>query len=395
MKFGNDMSQKSEHIVSGTYTTNWTVNCPVQSGSDGTVETSYVDRISVGESIGGYYGKIRRGELLPFTYWSQREDAVTHTVGHRKFRDPRNGCYNSYYTILPLVQYPTDTELNELVGNALAEAANYTQTAAARIYGKSFDTITFLAELGKTVDMFNKVVPKVANLAKTVYAANVKHARTGNIKAISEKYLRKQVDRDWLEGRYGWRTTFYDLKNLQDALARLGDKKKRFLERAGRSYTWNATNNVANYSWNVLTWDLLDSRKYSVNLHGKVCADVDLPAFMFNPFTSAWELTRLSFVVDWVYNVGQALEAMSLMALATRTEAAACCRVEVTGSLSVVNGRIASPYVVDAAGTFTDTYSITLSNRRKAKVPFPPQFRLNLSALKVLDLAALIRQALK
>lgn len=389
------MSQKSEHVVLGTYSTNWSINCPPTTGSNGTVETSYIDRTSVGESISGYYGKIRRGELLPFTYWSQREDAVTRTVGHRKYRDPRNGCYNSYYTVLDLVQYPTDTELSGLVSDALAEATKFTQTAAARIYGKSFDTITFLAELGKTVDMFNKVVPKLANLVKTVTAANVKHARLGNTKALSEKYLRKQIDKDWLEGRYGWRTTFYDLSNLQDALARLGDKRTRFLERAGLRNSWTSTNDVNNYAWNALTWDLKDSRTYEVDLHGKVCADVELPAFMFNPFTSAWELTRLSFVVDWAYNVGQALEAMSLMALATRTEAAACCQVKVTGSLSVVNGRIASPYVVDAAGTFLDTYTITLSNRRKAKVPLPPQFRLNLSAMKVLDLAALIRQALK
>jgi hypothetical protein len=133
-----------------------------------------------------------------------------------------------------------------------------------------------------------------------------------------------------------------------------------------------------------------DLSEYTVNVRGVIVADFMPSRIILNPVTTAWELTTLSFVLDWFLNVGQALNALSFLALNDRYTA--------SQGFSVTGRRTGS-----RTTTWKPTYSGTTVQEveqnwevlsRKpcyiSKIPLP---KVRLDGAKVVDLIALAWQA--
>jgi hypothetical protein len=249
------------------------------------------------------------------------------------------------------------------------DCSYYVQAAAANLYSKGWDELTFAAEFAKTVAMFRGFTSRLIELA-----------RKGKLESM------------WLESRYGWRTLIYDLKDIDKAIQNLNGNKKRFFERAGTNVNVTVSNN---YDSTAPAW--CNSRitvvtEQTMSLRGSIAADISPPRFQINPLTTAWELTRLSFVVDWVLNIGQFLESVSFLVLSREHYAAQGVKIErkktLSGSVLSWKSGFSGQHFCSASSFETATY------RTPSSVSYIPQLKLRLDGAKVLDLAALLIQTL-
>jgi hypothetical protein len=239
------------------------------------------------------------------------------------------------------------------------------QAAAANIYSRGHDTLTFLAELHKVRDMVRGFLPRLISCL-----------------------TRGRIDQIWLEGRYGWRTLIYDIQDIHDALQNFDEKRKRYSERVGRTYR---STDVVQYqtNWTSSTHYFTQTTNWEIGVRGAVTADISPPRWSFNPITTAWELLTLSFVVDWIINVGQALEAMSFIALSSDYEAAGGYFVKAERTLVLDNTDWNDTFSGTAGQSSFCTRTFTL--RRPTSVPSTPSISVNLDLFKIADLVAIIR----
>jgi hypothetical protein len=242
----------------------------------------------------------------------------------------------------------------------------YVQAAAAKIYSQGWDALTFGAELSKTVVMFRSFLTRWASLA-----------RSGKLESL------------WLEGRYGWRPLVYDMKDINKAINNLNEGRKRYRDSVGSTTTktWKQINTI-NAVYGVLTCTTTYTDTFGIR--GSIVADIEPPRIQFNPITTAWELMKLSFVVDWVLNIGQFLESLSFLALQREYYAAA--------GFQVKRSYIQTSNFVPAVGCLGTWYTdsrgeATLTQRIPTSVSTIPLPKLRLGAFKVLDLVALFLQA--
>lgn len=332
-----------------------------------------VDSIDYKETQGwdlkGYRERKERGELLPFSPFTQFEVKGTasgvkdiYYPGNSRNHWRPNPIHNSAWVL-------NDTELHEAAARISAEP--YVQAAASAIYSQGWDALTFAAELHHVVRLFRNALERIITYRKSDSLENI-----------------------WLEGRYGWRILVFDIIEISKLMSRINSKRReRYKERQGTSYSYTNIETIEQ-TFTPATVDWRVETSYSISCRGTVVADILVPQIAINPITTAWELVTLSFVVDWFLSVGQTLEALSFATLASRYEAGGGHLVTATRSFSRSNISIVSGY----EGTNIDqdaTCEASLTLRSPTRVPFTPSFVQKLNAFKVLDLVALFFQRLK
>lgn len=321
-----------------------------------------------GADIPNFKRRLKLGELLPFT-WFQQFDVWGQASG--TYSTSSSSCTTNITPVwIPSEDWPIYRE--ELEDEA-AQRDPYplVQAVASKIYSDGHDTLTFLAELRQVVAMFRGIVPRIAELIR-----------------------KGRLDNLWLEGRYGWRTLLYDIEDLNKAIISLNvNRKARAKDRVGTGERWTSIHPIQYKSNNVGSWEVHIHDEWEASLRGSMVADFSPSRFQFNPITTAWELTRLSFVVDWIVNIGGYLEAMSFLTLSSEYAAAVGWKVTCKRTMEVENLSWNAGYTGSITGEAVCEASYTL--RIPASVSKLPQFRLNLDWLKVTDLLALIYQALR
>lgn len=249
----------------------------------------------------------------------------------------------------------------------------YVQKAAAAIYSSGWDALTFITEIGQLRRMLSGVAKKFDKLS------------TG--RRPDELYNL------WLEGRYGWRTLMYDIRDLHEVLTRVKDRRSRYRETKGHQSSGMQSDSGNDNNANIIG-GYASSISWVLNQRGTVVADIDVPDLQFNPVTTAWEVTRLSFVVDWLLNVGQALEAASFLLAARSYASCGGFRVDLTVNTST--------YFVANAGSNNNGFltgscsgTVTCLGRVPMAVSALPRQKLRLDAFKVIDLLALVAQRIR
>lgn len=319
--------------------------------------------------------KIRNsGSILPMTPWVQTELRERVNPGTREWctASNRKGKYinNGWYPGGGLVWVgKTIYHYTDLVDPY--DLQYFVQKAAAGIYSSGWDAATFLAEIGQLRRMLTGVGRKLDDLSRGQSPG-------------------KLLDL-WLEGRYGWRTLLYDIQDLAEVLSRANERRSRYRETKGFTDSGFYSDSV-NTGTNP-TINISNSISWTINMRGTVVADIDVPDFQFNPITTAWEVTRLSFVVDWLLNVGQALEAASFLLMAKSHKACGGVKIDfvLEGNTSLVTkGTLTS---CTSTGTWEGTGSYV--ERVPMSVSALPRIKLRLNEYKIIDLIALIAQRLR
>lgn len=372
----------SRKKTSGPGVTNSTYELTVTDGNGGTSKVYYTFpsgfdyKVTVGENIDRYHQRLRLGELLPHTSFYQFEGKSAASgycdkqlVGYNNRSQVTAGNWTPYSGWMvsenDCLAFKPDS----------ASVALQIQRAAARIAtGQSFDALTFAGEAGKTA----KMVYGVANKLHQVRSALRDPRDMANL---------------WLEGRYGWRPLYKDMSDLQQAVRSLEEKRTRFSNRAGTSYSSSSNVNVTSDEGELyLTKSIATTAEISVR--GSVTADIEPPAFQFDPLVTAWELIPYSFVVDWLVHVGTALDSLRFQRLATNYAASGGWKITVRRSASWEVSSWKAGYTGTLYQRSPANYGV-LTSRSPSGVSSIPRVSLNVNALKGIDSLALVVQRLR
>jgi len=357
---------------------NWTNSSCLQSGTYSVTSTADLCSkrhvsTAVGVEVPGWRKMMNAGVILPMTSWQRFSLDANVTQGVREWCNSVNRkrkWTNWYHSKYPAVDELSSGYFMGLVGPY--DLQYYVQKAAAAIYSSGWDAATFIAEIGQLRRMLSGVGKKIDDLARG--------RSPGELHNL------------WLEGRYGWRTLMYDIRDLHEVLSQSNERRTRYREAKGYSSGGNSTD-YTDATSNDITVRYSTSVSWTMNLRGTVVADIDVPDFQFNPVTTAWEVTRLSFVVDWLINVGQALEAASFLLAAKAYQACGGIKVDfdLTGDASKLSHGSNTSATVSGNWTATARYI----ERVPMTVDALPRIKLRLDEFKVIDLLALVRQRLK
>lgn len=335
-------------------------------GSKAIMHPSYYTEWMNGVDIENYHAKKDLGILLPLTDYEHFKEHSNVTLS--ELVGIQYGTHE--YTWSPRYVYDVPgwrvdaAELAAAYAGAGIDPYPYVQAAASKAYTSGHDTLTFLAELHKTVRLFTDLQNKFV-----------------------EKLSRENLTSEWLEARYGWRILMYDVEDIMKVLSNLDGERKRISERVGQKLTW-----TEDFSY-MIDWGSSDhyfsgSTTYDLSVRGSIVADFTPPDLQFNPVLTAWELTRFSFVLDWFIGVGQWLEALSFLTFSGQHYAATGYRIQAQRDINL--STIAWAPTWSGYGSYRSTSKSVLTVRTPASVSLRPHVNVNLDSFKVLDLGAIL-----
>jgi hypothetical protein len=312
------------------------------------------------------------GVIIPMTPFKQFAWSTDVTLGEREF------CVGTLRTKWDDLYWTKGTWIGVIPSSSIAGIIStpdfpyYVQKASAQIASSGWDALTFLAELKQLQSMLKGIGSKLERLSRGLSPGEIHNL--------------------WLEARYGWRTLAYDIRDFHEVIVKHRERRTRYRQSTGHSYS-EIVDSSANSTSNGIVTNFTETITATVNVRGTVIADIDVPNFQFNPLTTAWEVTRLSFVVDWLLNVGQALDATSFLLMVKNYQAAGGYRIDfdAEGSISTVSVDPATTLYANYGGYKAKGY---YEERIPTTVSVIPRLKLRLTGAKVLDLLALIYQRL-
>lgn len=360
----------------------------------------FVSDIYHGWEITDYHKRKNRGELLPVTPYTKCTQSLKVTGKYNLLSWTNNGQVWSNYReqiagpagapFLPFgsdhTTYPFDFAIGNLAAQYIEEfginKSYLVQAAASKIYSRGWDAATFLAELGKTIQLLQSTAHSIANFWDEFSIVEQKWLRNG-----PEQWLIDTTFHKWLEARYGWRLLAYDMQDIAKTLIDWDEEARtRQKDRVGVEFAKTEDfSSVSVQASAIRTYT--DTRKVRINVRGAVIADF-LPArIQLNPFVTGWEVIPYSFVVDWFLGVGQAIDALSFIVLNDRYTASVSTGFygHREGLLSVVPRGDA---VLDAYQTVDQDYEYF--ERTPTIVSSLPQYVSQFDVPKGFDLTALL-----
>jgi hypothetical protein len=244
------------------------------------------------------------------------------------------------------------------------------------MYGQGWDVLTFALELREAYEMIRAFGVDLINIIR----------RQG--------ILRISTPGRYLEGRYGWRQLLFDMNDIIQFVNAIDDKRKRYKDRLGNSFTTYVARDPMIYDWAAFYHKVQSVVEMQISLRGAIVADFQPPKIHLNPVKSAWEIVTLSFVIDWFVGVGQWIDAMSFLVFSSNHAAAGGVSITGTVTTTLSDSYAKSGYgltLCEVAGSSKFEYTL----RTPMSVSLYPHLRLNLDEWKIADLIALLWQALK
>lgn len=379
------MSEGFDRIKITPDNQSWTQTIVNQYGQTSIYSRSY-DWTSLGtygQTVPNYWDRKRRGLLIPHTWF--RQQSSTQQISPANYFERRaNGVdivtMENYSFFHETVSAFRDTPYH-IPDAAYADAM--LQRAAANIANKGWDGLTFAAELPDLKRMFVKTARRMGRLHEAYRQGKL----SKHFKDKKGQDIAKNFQDLWLEGRYGWRTLAYDVRDLNDAIMHYDEKRRIWTERSGYSYSdHDVTTGSVSWVSSNLEYTIEDRTEHSIR--GAVAADFKPARVTLDPVNTAWELVPYSFVVDWVFNVGETLASTKLLMLANDVTASKGVKSSHTRTATV--NAVAKPGCIV---NYTETYVCVneLVNRYPSQISMRPSAtgRL-LDSNLVLDLRALV-----
>jgi len=253
----------------------------------------------------------------------------------------------------------------------------FVQKAAANIVGSGHDTLTMLAELASTKRMF-------VNFGRRLISVF-----DGRPKRVTAKDMISA----WLEGRYGWRPLYHDLRNLVEAINAMDDRRTRYSERAGTTTKIGSQYTTPRVSTGC-TFDLVRSDEWEISCRGSVVADIEVSGFRTSPIATAYEVIPLSFVVDWFVNIGQWLDAASFRAYVKAYAASSGYKITLIRTEEIQNV-VTLPGYSQMVREGSCVATCIWKTRSPTTVPLNIRLLPNVDEFKLLDIVALVLQRLR
>lgn len=386
----------------------------------GTVQEPY-KVISTSSSSGNSYTKYRktmwdnptpnfkarsaRGEVINSRMESCYEQFHSPTVSWTDYITYRYGTAPNYYYwghnwtgTVPIGNdlvnggnwyYPSQPSIDaSIISEALTEAWSRVSVNEAQV-------LVQMAESEKTVRSLISILRRVTTIIRAVEGLRVKEL----LRQIKPKELANR----YMELRYALRPLFYDAKGLIAVLR--GDvtpERQTFRAHRARLSAVNESNVICYQN----DYDLFRGTTHaerSLEVRSGVLTSLEtitcLDKWGFGePIQAMWELIPFSFIIDWFFNVGKTIASWtpsaSLKALASWnvvTDTTFLASTVVSGERKYT-GYYSSN--LNKAGTYSKTiickYRVPTPDR-----PILPQFKMNLTWWKTLDLGIILQQIAK
>lgn len=372
------------------------------------------DEVSV-----GYFAKKRSGVHLPMNPMSKTSYKVINSDGGtsewRQWLDP--AIYPSYPN-----PYNSCTRTGSVGYDAWLQASgmgseifpNFQSTvvawpnsntllikALANANAHGWDAGTFMAELGKTIDMIRSFRDNTFRRAHRITATFEKKKRFSTTQAALAAF-----SQTWLEGRYGWRTLAYDLEDINVALIKLKALQHDFIratesETAKKDFLWRSPTAyafTASLAGTQTGWISRATIGISQTLERRTRAGVMLQGIadglaFVDPLVTGWEVVPFSFVVDWFTNIGDNVAAFSPFATGSLTHGFITTEEVVRSDLTCtpIPPNVAGIYKVSVTGPTAYKFVTERSTytRVAASPSFSLSFQININPEKIVDLASI------
>lgn len=331
---------------------------------------------AVGWDTPDYHKRCRNGELMEYTPWTRSEWLHKVEPG-RYFLKYTNGTTNEFpsWTPVPAKQWDFDALMDLVPHHLVAELETedaLVQKAAANAVASAFDALTFLAELTDLRRLYKDLLGRLRTLAQRNWSL------WGEIIAIPGT---------WLEYRYGIMPLVYAFQDLFKALEHAKKKIQRVSATSQSTLVRNGSV-VSPYTDSLVKFDGVVETTVSVSSRGMFAADFAPSSFGQNPVITAWEKLPLSFVIDWVFQVGDALAVASTSFQRKAETAAIGFRFEIE---QIQERRNVTPTgLTQAVMDGRSVLKASVVIRRPTTVKSLPQASVSLTDFQFLDMLALM-----
>lgn len=303
---------------------------------------TYTPSVMTGVGIVGFHRLKKAGALLPHTEFYQAKSTaeLNLTDYYQRLNNGQTVEHRQY----SLLAYHGNATIGHASAADTSRINALVQAAAAEISNAGWDAGTFVSEIPSLHRMFSKTAKRMVRLAKS---------RKGFSKSA------KDLHKAWLEGRYGWRTLAYDIRDLNDAITEWDSKRSIWTERKGYSYT-DVETTTWTHVWSATDLTGIRTTTTEHSVRGAVAASIRPARFIVDPMQTGWELTPYSFVWDWVISVGNALAAAKLLAYSSGTTSSMGVHSVSTTEATLKAGPPKGSYVeVRYDETFRSTFETT------------------------------------
>lgn len=283
--------------------------------------------------------------------------------------------------------FPSEVDSDILLQKALAKART-----------SSWDVGTFAAELGKTTKMIQRVGETTVRRAERIK---------------SQKIIKSYDDflSAWMEYRYGWRILYYDIMEMNESILRLrgiNPLSNRYTAYGKAEDVSNYTTSTVNY-FNVATGQrgytyALGNAQFSASrqdfsrIETRAGVMVQLAAeklAFVDPFNTLLEITPYALLVNWFFNIKDAVAAFSPTAAGRLTHGFVTKEVS-RGTNYQMNVFPTTTNPTNANYRFfnLNKTSVSVTDREVTRVREDPtfnvKFRLQMTPANVLDLIAIM-----
>lgn len=382
--------------------------CPVP-GYNLVYDSSAQHTSMLDATVPNFYKRMKMGEVFFNTMYKesyQMTQTPTYVyyqfdkTGQRIFNTVRASCGDT--SIYRLLINPASSEtIDELLLPFSGERDVAVTAAWANVDVSESMLLASLGELPETIQFVTSCMNRLIKVLALFSQKKVKLALKRGFMKPSQ--WNKAASNFWLEMRYAVRPIAFEMDQYMSTFTKDKDVNPRLTARGYHKVVENLTDESYDHptssSTNHVTEHCVSTRfsNYRAGVLYHVTLDrLGLAQLMGldQPFEAVWELTRLSFVLDWLFNIGDLIA--SWTPNAALTPLGSWCTEEhrwvTTYQHSDMHytGTYASTKLSEAYGNKVVDY------RLKRRIPHPyrpvlPHIRLNLDVAKVVDLVAIAR----
>lgn len=199
----------------------------------------------------------------------------------------------------------------------ISDATATTQQSAWSAALNGYDLLTELAEARETASYVSGKASGIVALMNKLKGEDPSAFKSGatskprNLLRSGDRALRKLGGR-WMELRYAIMPLVYSMKDITEQWERRNaifhtERDKAVLTMNGeKPFLWGDGDCIYSQVYGNVTVRSLTKAAYRLGALQRLAAAVGL-----NPFRTAWELVPMSFVVDWLLNVGDNIDALT------------------------------------------------------------------------------------
>lgn len=282
------------------------------------------------------------------------------------------------------------------------------QKAHSNIAVNEAMALASLGELPETVRWMASIVKR--GVKTTRYCLNKKSVLKDAKKIKRWMYSRSPLDAamdSWMEMRYAIRPLVFEMEQCIQAARSIVHKNLRQTARGlvRQNFANTTSTTVTNDFEFTLTHKLVNQHKFRAGVLFQVEDDLNGMMALWGldqPIQALYELTPLSFVLDWFFNVGDVIGAWAPKAGLSNLTSWSSAEIFIRGSFELSGFRDFDPARCSSSTSFSlvknPKVSYVTHIRKRVANPIlsaMPTCRINLDTAKIVDLCAIGKSLLK